>query len=179
MASTRPRRAETVSAGGAVEAARRMAAAVDAGDAEALAPLLAPGVVLASPITGAFRYEGAEDVRTLMARVIASLSDYEFLGSFGDEGAAALHFRARVKGGQELEGLDLIRTDGDGLISEIRVFARPMPAVVALMGDLAPRLARERGRWRGIVVRLMTAPLALLTRSGDPLGARLLGRRAS
>jgi len=164
----------TAPAGPAAAAADAIGEAMRRRDFSAL--ILAEGVMVASPITSSFVFEGRDEVLALLGEVREAFEDYEYLGAIREGDAAALHFRARVRG-QSLEGLDLVRVDPTGAITEIRVFARPLPAVAGLMRELGPRVARPHGRWRSAAMRMLTGPLALVTRRGDRLGARLAGRR--
>jgi hypothetical protein len=82
-------------------------------------------------------------------------------------------FRARLRGGAELEGTDLMRLDEDGKIREMTVFIRPLPGLAAFAAALGPRVARRRGRARGALLALMARPLAAVIRSGDGIGTRL------
>jgi hypothetical protein len=160
--------------GAAVAASDALAAATATGDVSAVN--LADDVVLASPVVASFKFEGRDDVLTLLTQVHDAVEDYEYLGAFGEGEVAALHFRAQVRG-QSIEGLDMIRVDGSGAITEVRVFARPLPAVAALLRELGPRVARPQGRWRAALTALLTAPLVFLTKSGDRISERLTGRR--
>jgi hypothetical protein len=48
-------------------------------------------------------------------------------------------FRTRV-GDRELEGLDLLRLDADGLIAELSVMIRPLSGLIALAQAIGPKL---------------------------------------
>ena len=63
---------------------------------------------------------------------------------------------------------------GDGLIEEMTVFFRPLPATTAAMRQIGRGLGRRKSKLRGRLINTMTAPLALMTRAGDRLGVRLL-----
>ena len=68
----------------------------------------------------------------------------------------------------EVEEAQLLRLDGDGLIREITLFGRPLPALTAVMSGIGPRIARHQGR-RGLAafLRLNTAPLHAMVTFGD------------
>jgi hypothetical protein len=142
-------------------------------DFAALRDGLAPDVVLVSPITSTFRFEGRDEVMTVLELVRDTVEGLEYTDAFerGHEGVLA--FRARV-GSQALEGTDLIRLDEDCRISEIKVFIRPLPALAALAGALGPPLARRRSRARAALLRILVRPLVGFNRFGDALGARLV-----
>jgi hypothetical protein len=104
------------------------------------------------------------------------MDDLRYVEDFGDDGAHALVFRAHIVG-QELEGADILRSDGRGQVREIRVFARPRPAVAALAAALGPRLARRGGPVRAFAVGALARPIAVASRLADRPGSALaIGR---
>jgi hypothetical protein len=159
----------------ALLAADSFAAAMLARDFDAIGALLAADVVVTSPITASFRFRGRDDVLELLRVVREVIEGIEYSPHIAAGNAAALNFRGRV-GDVELEGVDLLRLDDDGAVKEFTVFIRPLAGVTALMAALGPPLARPRGRWRAVAIRVLAGPLALLTRRSDRLGARLAGR---
>jgi hypothetical protein len=149
--------------------------AFEARDMTALADALAPEVVLHSPITSSFRFEGRDEVAALLETVSGVFEDFHYLHEFGDADGdvGALVFAARV-GGQQLQGTDILRFDEQGRVSEIRVFVRPLAGLTAFARELAPRLARRRGRAPAFAVARMLGPVALGTRLGDVPASRLV-----
>jgi SnoaL-like domain len=147
--------------------------AFEARDMAALADALAPGVVLHSPITSSFRFEGRDEVAALLGTVSEVLEDFHYLHEFGDADVGALVFEARVAG-QQLQGTDILNFDEQGRVSEIRVFVRPLAGLTAFARELAPRLARRRGRAPAFAVARMLGPVALGTRLGDVPASRLV-----
>jgi len=114
--------------------------AVEARDVDALVGALAPDVVFRSPVV--YRsYEGRELVATVLEAVTRVFEDFEYVQRFEGDGTAALIFKARV-GDRELEGLDLLRIDDGGLVSELTVMVRPMSGVQALAAAMAEELER-------------------------------------
>jgi hypothetical protein len=57
--------------------------------------------------------------------------DFSYTDRFENEDEAALIFKARV-GDREVQGLDLLRFDAEGKVSELTVMVRPMSAMHAL-----------------------------------------------
>ena len=55
------------------------------------------------------------------------------------DGTHALIFRTHVAD-REVEGLDLLRMDGDGMIHDFTVMVRPRSGVEALMQEVGSRL---------------------------------------
>ena len=52
----------------------------------------------------------------------------------------ALVFRARV-GDREVDGIDLLRTNADGLVTHLTVFVRPLSGLLALAEAMKAKLA--------------------------------------
>lgn len=144
-------------------------------DFDAMAELLSPDVVVVSPITSRFRFEGRDEVRALLRDVRETLDDLAYVQRLGTEEVATMRFRATLRG-REIEGVDVVRFDSEGRIDEMTVFVRPLPAIATLAAALAPRVARRRGRVRAVIAKLAVGPLALFNRFGDWLGVQLVGR---
>ncbi len=151
--------------------------AFEARDLEGVAAALAPDVVLNSPITSAFRFEGRDEVTDLLRVARELFEDLRYVADFGDVDMHVLTFRAAVEG-HELEGTDLLRLNEDGRVREITVFVRPLPGVTALIAALAPKLAGEAGPGRSLAAAGFARPFAVLSRIGDSTGARLVTRQA-
>ena len=105
-------------------------AAVEAQDRDAMVAALAPDVVLHSPIT--FRpFEGREAVALLFGVLLDTFEDFRYSDELDGNGVKALVFEARV-GDRLVQGLDLLRFDADGLVSDFTVMVRPLSAAMAL-----------------------------------------------
>jgi hypothetical protein len=115
-------------------------AAVEARDHAAMVDALADDVRLHSPV--AFRpFEGREAVSTLFAALLETFEDFRYTDELSSgDGVHALIFRARV-GDKELEGLDLVRLDEDGLIDDFTVMVRPASGLMALAEAIGPKVA--------------------------------------
>lgn len=156
-------------------------AAAERGDAAAAVRCLAPDVVVISPLTARFRFHGPGQVADMLAAAYEVLTDIRFHTSVGAGDTRALFFHARA-GREEVEEAQLLRLDRDGLIRELTLFGRPLPALTTVLRDLGPRLLRRQGR-PGLarLVAVATRPLAALTGSGDrrvvPLGDPARARR--
>ncbi len=103
-------------------------AAVESMDIEAAAALLAPEVVFHSPVTF-HPFLGRETVRKLLGLVAETFEDFRYTDELETDGAHALIFRASVEG-KELEGIDLLRFDEDGLIADFTVMLRPLSGLI-------------------------------------------------
>ena len=105
-------------------------AAVEAGDLDAMRDALHPDVVFRSPVVYK-PYEGRDTVMVLLGAVLQVFEDFRYLDELHADGSHALIFEAKA-GGRELNGLDYIRTDGDGLITELWVMLRPLSGLSAV-----------------------------------------------
>ena len=116
-------------------------AAVHSEDAEALTDALADDVVFRSPVV--FRaYEGKPVVSAILTEgAMKVFEDFRYVERFEDGDAAALIFKARV-GDREVDGLDLLRFDGDGKVGELMVMVRPMSGLNALAEAMGRELER-------------------------------------
>lgn len=115
-------------------------AGVEAGDHAAMVEALAPAVVFHSPIT--FKpFEGKEAVSTLLGVVMATFEDFRYTDELDRGGVKALVFEARV-GDKQVQGLDLLRFDDDGLIEDFTVMVRPLSAAMALAEAVGKGLER-------------------------------------
>ena len=118
--------------------------AVEAHDLEAMMAAFAEDAVLHSPVT--FKpFEGRAAIRLLLAILVEVFQDFHYTDELeSEDGTRALVFNARV-GDRDLQGLDLIRFDGDGQIRDFTVMVRPRSALEALLAEVAPRLAALGG----------------------------------
>lgn len=106
----------------------RFRAAVERGDIEAIGELLAPGVVFHSPVTF-YPFVGRETVSKLLTLVDQLFEDFRYTDELDTDGAHGLIFRAAVAG-RQIEGIDLLRLDADGLIEDFTVMVRPLSGLL-------------------------------------------------
>jgi hypothetical protein len=104
--------------------------AVEAHDVDAMRELLADDVVFNSPVAH-HPFEGRDVVAQVLAFAAATFEDFRYIDEVADGDRVALIFRARV-GDRQLEGLDFVHTNADGLIDALTVMVRPMSGLVAL-----------------------------------------------
>lgn len=120
--------------------------AVEAGDFAALGELLADDVVFRSPV--AFKpYAGKPIVAAILRGVGRVFEDFRYVRELADadERGSALVFETVVNG-VSINGIDLIRLDDAGLISELTVMVRPLSGANALaeaMGAQFPQIQEE------------------------------------
>ncbi len=147
--------------------------AVDGRSAQGLIDLLAPDIIVRSPITQMIRFEGIEQARDLFHRVFAIISDtkmYEVVG--GGEATQVIFWKGRV-GGTYLEEANLIRMNAAGQITEMTVFMRALPGLLDLAARIAPSLASRHGRIRALFIRVQLVILSTVFRMAEPMVIRL------
>jgi len=79
-------------------------------------------------------------VAAILGAVVQVFEDFRYVERFDRGDAAALIFEARV-GDRELTGLDLLRFDERGQVSELTVMVRPLSGATALAEAMQARLA--------------------------------------
>jgi hypothetical protein len=114
-------------------------AAVEREDIAALEGVFAEDVVFRSPAV--FRpYEGRPGVLMLLSAVAQVFEDFRYTDQVETGDTAMLAFSARV-GDRALDGIDLLRFDGDGKVSELAVYVRPLSGLQALAETMTARMA--------------------------------------
>ena len=115
------------------------AAAMEAKDFDAAMALFADDATLDSPV--AFKpFEGVGAVGVVLRAVGETLEDFRYTDELaGDEGVHTLIFEARV-GDRSVQGLDLIRSDESGRITNLTVMVRPMSGLIALSEAMATKV---------------------------------------
>jgi len=122
------------------EAFRR---AVEDHDLHRIAASLAEDVVLYSPGTNR-PFHGRETVATLVNAARGVLREFVYTDELLGEGMAGLVFRAKV-GGKRAEGVDIVRLDRDGLVTDLTVMIRPLSATIAFTAAMATHAAALAG----------------------------------
>ena len=114
-------------------------AAVESRDFDRVLETMAPNVRFRSPAVYA-PYEGREGVGALL-RIVADVLGpelvYEWQVREGDR--EVLCFTSRV-GNREVEGVDLLRYDDEGRVSELVVMMRPVSGLIAVRDAVAASL---------------------------------------
>jgi SnoaL-like domain len=119
--------------------AARFRVAIERGDVEAVGELFAPGIVFHSPVTF-HPFVGRETVTRLLGQVAAVFEDFRYTDELEADGAHALIFSASVAG-KEIEGVDLLRFDAQGLIADFTVLLRPLSGLVPFAQAMGERVA--------------------------------------
>jgi hypothetical protein len=114
-------------------------AAVEARDLDAMREALHPDVVFRSPAVFT-PYEGRDTVMKLLSTVIEVFEDFAYTDELsGDAATHALIFRATVAD-KQVEGLDHLTLDADGLVTQLVVMVRPLSGLIALAQEMGSRL---------------------------------------
>jgi hypothetical protein len=113
--------------------------AAETKDLELLRETLAEDVTLHSPIL--FKgFEGRDVVVAVLTHVIAVFENFAYLDELAEDDRVVLRFRADV-GDRELEGVDYLTLDADGLVTDLTVFVRPLSATNAFNELMHERFA--------------------------------------
>src|SRR3954469_25210704 len=114
--------------------------AVESRDFDAAIECLAPDVTFNSPV--AHRpFEGKDAVSGVLRAVSQTFEDFEYTDELVDGDTHALIFKARV-GDKQLQGLDLLRLNDEGLIEDFTVMVRPASGLMALGEAMGPKVER-------------------------------------
>lgn len=117
-------------------------AAVEALDLDATVATLAQTIVFRSPVRDE-PLRGRDAVRPLFAILLGTFEDLRFLESFvSAEGGELLHFQWRL-GDRQVEGVDMLHFDKNGLIDDYAVMIRPLSALVAMRDAVFSQLSTE------------------------------------
>lgn len=111
------------------------------GDLSRLHEIVENDAVFRSPM--AFKpYAGGMAVIMILTTVSKVFQEFRYERTFVSEDGLnlTLEFSAKV-GDKTLKGVDLIRFNANGKITEFEVMVRPMSALQALGGEMAARLA--------------------------------------
>ncbi|HEY5196607.1 MAG TPA: hypothetical protein VIJ51_06225 [Solirubrobacteraceae bacterium] len=147
--------------------------AMEARDRAAALDAFAKDAVLRSPFTDNLTFTGHEQLDPLIAVILDVLEDLTYTDELRAENTAVLVGHASVDG-LRLQFSDHLRIRDDGLIAEMTVFFRPLPATTAAMRRFGEELGSQQSRLRGRVIKAMAAPLMVMARTGDRAGVWLL-----
>jgi SnoaL-like domain len=112
--------------------------ALESGDVGALGELLAPDVEFRSPAV--YRpYRGRDAVVALLGVVAGVFEDFRYANEWRDGRTTILFFETRV-GDRELQGVDILEYDDDGLVERFTVMIRPLSGLQAVAAAVAARV---------------------------------------
>jgi len=113
--------------------------AVERWDIDAVRELLAPDVEFHSPATF-HPFLGCKTVGDLLEIVSQTFEDFRYTDELEGDGTHALIFRAAIAG-REIEGIDLLRMNEDGLISDFTVMVRPISGLLPFAQAVGEKVA--------------------------------------
>jgi hypothetical protein len=123
----------------------RFRTAVEAGDVAGASQLFREDAVFRSPVV--YRpYAGRETVVKILEaaeRVLGAVGHFHYVHQLEDRDArvAILEFATEVDG-RQVEGIDKLTFDGQGLITELKVMLRPASALQVVGARMADEFAR-------------------------------------
>jgi hypothetical protein len=121
-----------------MNAAVRFREAVEAGDIEAAVELLSPEIVFHSPATF-HPFVGRDTVAGLLAIVAETFERFRYVEEMHGEHVHTLLFRAAI-GAREIEGVDIIHVDEQGLIDDFTVMLRPISGLLPFAQAMGEKL---------------------------------------
>jgi ketosteroid isomerase-like protein len=151
--------------------------AIEARDLDAMIDTLAPDVVFRSPLISE-TFEGREQVADLfkvLSEQVLFGGDVRYMEELAEGDTAILVFSMNVRG-RRVEGVDVLKHNGDGKIREITVFLGPLPGATAVAQSLSPRLAAGDNQVKAGFVGLGIRPLGALSKMFDRIGSRTVRR---
>ena len=129
---------------------------------ELMSRQLSADVVLFSPLTDGFVFQGRREVMAVFAAAFDLLEDIEIEALTGSGNDWVLH-GSNTLGGRNLEEVQWLTLNEDGLICQIRLFIRPMPAAVMLLTKIGRRLhAHQIMTGVAAVASATLAPVAIM-----------------
>jgi hypothetical protein len=114
------------------------AVAVSAGDHDAALATIADGVVFRSPAVHT-PYEGKDKVDGILRLVATVFENFRYTNEWRDGATTILFFEANV-GDRELQGIDILEENADGLVERFTVMIRPLSGLLAVAEAMRSKL---------------------------------------
>ena len=112
--------------------------AVENQDHAAMVDEMADDIIFHSPV--AFKpFDGKAAVAGLFTALLDTFDEFEYTDELTTEGTTALIFKAKV-GDKRIQGLDLMRFNDQGKVSEFTVMMRPLSALIEMGNRMAPKV---------------------------------------
>ena len=109
-----------------------------------LGDLLADDVVFRSPAVFAPQQGKALTARYLSSALVVLGPSLQYIGEWHDDSSAVLEFEADLEGSY-VQGVDMLRWDGDDKLVSFTVMVRPMRGLEKLIELMARQLATGEG----------------------------------
>ena len=113
--------------------------AVLANDHGAALETLADDVVFRSPAVHK-PYHGKEQVSGILRLVATVFENFRYTAEWRDDATTILFFEANV-GDRELQGIDILEENEDGLVERFTVMIRPLSGLQAVAAAMAAKLS--------------------------------------
>ncbi len=113
-------------------------AAMQRKDVEAMLTHMADDIILNTPLL-AEPVRGKPAIRQVVGTLLGIVDAFDFREIMQGPEHVSSFFRVTV-GANELDGMDYWQLDGAGLIKEMTVLWRPLPAIVAVQATLSAAL---------------------------------------
>ena len=114
------------------------ARAVLAGDHDAALATIADDVVFHSPAVHT-PYHGKQQVDGILRLVATVFENFRYTNEWRDGATTILFFEANV-GDRELQGIDILEENADGLVERFTVMIRPLSGLLAVAETMRARL---------------------------------------
>jgi hypothetical protein len=114
------------------------AEAVLAGDHDAAFATFADDITFRSPAVHT-PYHGKEQISAILAVVSTVFENFRYTAEWRDGATTILFFEANV-GDRELQGIDILEENEDGLVASLTVMVRPLSGLQALARAVAERV---------------------------------------
>ena len=112
--------------------------AIEAGDEDAAVATLADDIEFRSPAV--YRpYHGKEQVEGILRLVATVFENFRYTNEWRDGRTTILFFEANV-GDRDLQGIDILEENAEGLVERFTVMIRPLSGLQAVAGTMAERL---------------------------------------
>ena len=141
-------------------------------DIQAWGKALAPDLVMHSPVVSK-PFIGRGVAIDLFGALFGAVGDFRITDELVSADGHAFFWQADYRG-KTIKGADLVRTNDQGLVSEITVLIRPLVGIAIFGSALGPPLASKHSWGRAAIVRLLNTPLALIFGLIDKVASRLL-----
>jgi hypothetical protein len=112
--------------------------AIEAGDEDAAVATLADDVEFRSPAVYK-PYRGKETVEGILRLVATVFENFRYTNEWRDGRTTILFFEANV-GDRDLQGIDILEENDDGLVERFTVMIRPLSGLQAVAATMAERL---------------------------------------
>jgi hypothetical protein len=112
--------------------------AIEAGDDDAAVATLAHDIEFRSPAVYK-PYHGKEQVEGILRLVATVFENFRYTNEWRDARTTILFFEANV-GDRELQGVDILEENRDGLIERFTVMIRPLSGLQAVAAAMAARI---------------------------------------